>query len=57
MHDASVNSEPGSNSPLELFTFKPQAVQRQLIANIELLTFDSTCFELTWCHNIVYDLL
>ena len=25
MHDASVNSEPGSNSPLELITFKLQA--------------------------------
>ena len=41
MHDASVNSEPGSNSPLELIIFKLQAVQRLPIANLELLTFDS----------------
>lgn len=44
MHDASVNSEPGSNSPLELIIIKPQAAQWLPIANLELLTFDSILF-------------
>lgn len=50
MHDASVNSEPGSNSPLEFVTFKSQAVQRQLIANKScwLLTL------LTWINLVSY---
>ena len=50
MHDASVNSEPGSNSPLEFVTFKSQAVQRQPIANKScwLLTL------LTWINLVSY---